>query len=73
MGQRVKDRSLSTDAVGVHVRAGVDISSAMEKEASGIEESVLGSNVEESRATEGEHAATGSAAGVELGVAAVDQ
>jgi hypothetical protein len=73
MRQRVKDRSLSADAVGVHVGAGVDISSTIEEQASGVEETVFGGDVEESRAAEGEQAATGLAAIDQFGIATVDQ
>ena len=73
MGQRVKDRSLSTDAIRVYVGASVDIGAAVEKEASGIKEAIFGGDVKESRATKSEESATGLAAIHEFRVSTVDQ
>ena len=73
MGQGVKDRSLSADAVRVYVGASVDLGTAVEEEASGIQKAVFGSDVEESRASKREEAATGLAAIHEFRVSTVDQ
>ena len=71
MGQRVKERSLSADAVRIQVGASVDLSPAIEKEASRIEKSVLGGDMEKRRPTEGEHATARSSA-IKFRITAVD-
>ena len=52
MGQRVKDRSLSSYAAGVYVGASIDIGGAIEEETSRIKEAVFGGDVEEGGATQ---------------------
>src|SRR5689334_2637428 len=73
MGQRVKDRGLSAHTLGIYIGPGVDVSPAIEEEASGIEEAIFGGDVEEGRATQREQAATGLAAIHEFRVSTVDQ
>ena len=62
MSERVKDRSLSTNTVLVHVGVGVDIGPVIKEEAGGVEVAVLGGDVEKGRAAQCEHTATESSA-----------
>ncbi len=70
MGQGMEHRRLTTDAARVNVGTGVDVRTAVEEEAGGVEEAVFGGNVEEGCASKSEQAPAGLTA-IQLGVAAV--
>ena len=73
VGQGVEDRRLAAHSVGVDISASVDVGAAIEEAAGGVQKAVFGGDVEKRRATQGEQVAARVSAGVELGVATVDQ
>ena len=72
MRQGMEDRSLTADAAGVHVGAGVNVGAVIEEKARGVEEAVFCGDVKECCPPEGEQAAAGRTA-IQLRVAAMDE
>ena len=62
MGQRVKDWSLSADAVGVDIGVGVDVGATVEKQSGGVEEAIFGRDMQQGCAAEEKQTPSGGAA-----------